>query len=89
MNTEKDSYYLLQFGRRIMEIRKGKKLSYRKLAQQCDIDYSNISKIEKGKINVQLLTIIELAKGLGVHFKELLDFELCPNEEEAIKIDYM
>ncbi|MCX2679850.1 helix-turn-helix transcriptional regulator [Galbibacter sp. EGI 63066] len=53
-----------------------KKLSYRKLAQLCDVDYSDISKIEKGQIRIQLPTIYELAKGLGVHPKELFDFEL-------------
>jgi hypothetical protein len=36
---------------------------------------SNIIKIEKGQINAQMLTILELAKGLGIHPKKLLDFE--------------
>jgi len=62
-------------GRKFSEIRKAKKLSFRKLAQQCNIDYSDLSKIEKGQINITLLTLIELSKGLGVHPKELLDVE--------------
>jgi hypothetical protein len=33
-----------------------------------------MSKIENGKWDVQLSTIFELAKGLGVEAKELLDF---------------
>ncbi len=63
------------FGKQIEIIRKDKNLSYRKMAQYCNVDYSDISKIEKGKINIQLLTIIELARGLEVHPKELFDYE--------------
>jgi transcriptional regulator with XRE-family HTH domain len=33
-----------------------------------------MSKIENGKWDIQLSTIFELAKGLGVEAKELLDF---------------
>ncbi len=51
-----------------------KGLSLRALAMNCDIDDSNISKIENGKFDVQLSTIIELAKGLDLPPKDLLDF---------------
>jgi len=46
----------------------------RAMARNCEIDDSNISKIENGKFDVQLTTIIELAKGLDIHPKDLLDF---------------
>ena len=36
----------------------------------------DISKIEKGKRNIQISTILELAKGLEIHPKELFDFNL-------------
>jgi hypothetical protein len=42
----------------------------------CDVDYSDISKIEKGERNSTLLAVTELANGLGVLLKELMDFEL-------------
>jgi HTH-type transcriptional repressor of puuD len=51
-------------------------LSYRKLAQKCDIDHSNISKIEKGEVDLRISTIQELAKGLKVHPQELFDFKI-------------
>jgi transcriptional regulator with XRE-family HTH domain len=46
------------------------------LAAKCDLDDSQISKIENAKWDVQLSTIFELAKGLEVNPKELLDFEV-------------
>lgn len=63
-----------QFGENLQKIRTGKKLSLRAMAANCDLDDSNISKIENGKFNVQLSTIIELANGLGIKPKDLLDY---------------
>ena len=45
------------------------------MATRCNIDYSDIGKIERGNRNIQMSTVLELAKGLGVHPKELFDFE--------------
>ena len=70
-----ESDFLTQLGKQLEKLRKKKDLSYRKLAQNCNIDYSDISKIEKGKANITMLTLLELAKGLEIHPKKLLDFE--------------
>ena len=64
----------LRFGEHLKSVREGKGLSLRRLADLCNLDNSNISKIEHGKFDIQLSTIIELAKGLGVHPRELLDY---------------
>jgi DNA-binding Xre family transcriptional regulator len=65
----------VKFGERLQKIRLEKGFSLRALAANCDIDDSKISKIENGKFNIKLSTIIELAKGLGVESKDLLDFK--------------
>lgn len=73
--SQKDYSDLQQrFGEHLQKIRAQKGLSLRKLAVKCDLDDSYISKIENGKFNIQLSSIIELAKGLEVDPKELLDF---------------
>ena len=41
---------------------------------RCNIDYGDIQRFEIGKINVTLLTLIELAKALEIPPKDLLDF---------------
>ncbi|QCX37285.1 helix-turn-helix transcriptional regulator [Aureibaculum algae] len=74
-DTNKDCFKIL-FGKNLKRLRKSKGLSYRKLATRCNIDYSDISKIEKGERNIQLSTILELSKSLEIHPKELFDFEL-------------
>jgi transcriptional regulator with XRE-family HTH domain len=72
----KSKYKSLQesFGENLKRRREDKGFSLRSLAANCDLDDSQISKIENGKTNIQLSTIFELAKGLGVEPKELLDF---------------
>jgi len=71
----KDEFKIL-FGKRLELLRTQQDLSYRAMAERCDVDSSDISKIEKGKVDIQLKTILELAKGLNKHPKELFDFEI-------------
>lgn len=74
----KNLYTQLQekFGLHIKRLREESNLSLRELATKCDLDFSQISKIENGKWDIQLSTIFELAKGLNVKAKDLLDFDL-------------
>jgi transcriptional regulator with XRE-family HTH domain len=68
--------FLHCFGKRLKHFRTKQDLSFRQMAQNCNLDHSDIRKIEKGERNIQLSTILELAKGLGIHPKELFDFEM-------------
>lgn len=71
MISENGKGLLEQFGSHIRKIRLSKELSYRKMATLCNIDFSNLRKIEQGELNVTLLTIYELAKGLDVPIENL------------------
>ena len=75
MINETSKILLEQFGTHIRSIRVSKKLTYRKMATKCNIDFSNLRKIEQGKLNVTLITILELAKGLDVQASELLNYQ--------------
>lgn len=76
----KDEFKIL-FGKQLELLRVKKDLSFRALAQRCDIDHSDISKIEKGQINIQIGTVMELAKGLNVHPRELFNFNFELDKE--------
>lgn len=67
---------LVEFGKNLKKIRTKKDLSLRQLAAACNVDHSDIGKFEKGQGNPTLLTILDLAAGLEVHPKKLLDFEI-------------
>ena len=75
MVSDLDKEVLMQFGKHLKTLRLAKKLTYRKMALLCNIDYSDIQRFESGKINITLLTIFELAKALEVEPKELLEFK--------------
>ena len=74
--AQTDKKILKRFGENFREVRLSKKLSQRQLASQCRVEYSNISKLENGKLNISLITLADLAEGLGVHPKKLWDFEV-------------
>ncbi len=62
------------FGVHLKKLRMAKGYSLLDLDYRCDLNESNISKIENGKVDVQLSTLFELARGLDVDPKDLLDF---------------
>lgn len=76
MEAKHKKALLIQFGKRLATVRKKKKLSFRKLATQCDVDYSDIRKYENGQKDLRLTTIVDLASGLEVDPTELLDLDL-------------
>ncbi len=71
-DTQKD--YLTKFGLHLKTLRKNKKLSLRKLAAKCNIEHADITRYEKGEINMTLMSLVELSKGLEIPLKELMDF---------------
>jgi transcriptional regulator with XRE-family HTH domain len=66
MNRNRDAKIIKDFGKNLKTIRKGKKLSIRKLADIADVDFSQVHRIEKGESNPTLTTIIVLAEALQI-----------------------
>lgn len=72
---DRDKKRLKKFAAQLTKLRKKKGLSMRELSSRCDVDYGKISKLENNKANLTLTTLLELAEGLEVHPKELLDID--------------
>lgn len=75
MIRDLDKEALILFGKHLKKLRLAKKLTYRKMALLCNIDYGDIQKIESGKVNITILTLRELAKALQLPPKDLLDLQ--------------
>lgn len=72
----RDKKRLQKFRENLARIRKEKGLSQRGLSYLCDVDHTKISKLERDpNTNLNITTLFELARGLGVHPKELIDYE--------------
>ncbi len=63
---------VLQFGKKLKEVRLKKKLSQGDIARKLGVHRSYISGLERGKRNPSLLTINKMAKAIGIEPKELL-----------------
>jgi transcriptional regulator with XRE-family HTH domain len=65
---------LKKLGLKVREIRKAKGITQADLAYSIDKDQSSIQRLEKGRINPSFYYLHEVAQGLGVQVKDLVDF---------------
>lgn len=63
-----------KIGQRIIELRSLKGWSQADLARACNKDRQAIEKIENGKVNPTVYSLLEVANALGVTLKELFNF---------------
>ena len=61
-----------KIGQRIVELRKQKGWSQSDLARACNKDRQALEKLENGKVNPTIYTLLEIAKALDVSLAELL-----------------
>jgi len=74
MNYNSPCKSILLLGRNLKKLRKKCLLSQKQLANNCDIEISQISRIERGVINTSVNNIFKIAKALNIEVKELFDF---------------
>jgi transcriptional regulator with XRE-family HTH domain len=61
-----------QIGEKIREIRNQKNVSIEALANECGVDYSQVNRMELGKVNFSISYLNKIANALGVDPKTLL-----------------
>lgn len=71
----RNSKFIKYLGFKIRTIRISKGYSQQHLANLCDVELSNINRIELGKINTSVGHAKLIADALDVHIKELFDFD--------------
>lgn len=67
--------YIDAFGAHVKKLRVAKKLSRETLAAYAGIEVMQIYRIETGKINTTISTLLSIANALEISPKKLLDFE--------------
>lgn len=63
-----------KIGQRIVELRTKKGWSQSDLARACDKDRQAIEKLENGKVNPTLYSLLEISKALEVSLSNLVKF---------------
>jgi transcriptional regulator with XRE-family HTH domain len=74
VNKKKQKDLTASFGAHLKKLRLAKGYSMRGFANEADIDYSQVVKIENGVISPTLTTLFKLAETLNITLKDLLDF---------------
>ena len=82
MNYKHNERYCKAFGRQVRKIRLEKNLSMRELALQADMEYSQLSKIERGVINTTISTVYALSQALEIPVVDLFDFKFTETIHE-------
>ena len=67
--------YLKKLGAHIAKLRKEAKLNQTELALRCDKDKQSIQRLEQGGMNPTAFYLSQIADGLDVDQKELLNFK--------------
>lgn len=62
-------------GKRIIDLRTQKGWSQSDLARACGKDRQAIEKLENGKVNPTLYSLLEVAVALNMSLKKLIDFQ--------------
>ena len=70
MNNYEDTIKLI--AQNIKKIRQSKGLSVQELAYRCDIERSNLSRLEAGKTNMTIKTICLICNALQVNIKDVI-----------------
>lgn len=71
-NTDKQ--FLKQLGSHIARVRKSKGYSQDRLYLEAGFSRGTVSKIENGLVNPQIITLMKIAKTIGIPISVLLDF---------------
>lgn len=71
MNYSREEDFIIEFGKTLSRIRKEKGLTQEELAFKSDLEYSQISRIERGIINTSISQVYKIAKALDIEVTEL------------------
>ncbi len=74
MSTMKNESILKKFGAKAKLLRTQRKLSQERFASKTGLHWTYISGIERGKRNISILKLIQIAKALNINATELMDF---------------
>ena len=70
----RDEVILKKFGNRLRDLRTERRISQQSLELKAGISKNQIGNIERGEVNVTLITLMAIASVLEISPKELFDF---------------
>lgn len=74
MRSEKDKYYLKDFGENLKRIRTLKGLTQQNLADILEVEISQVSRLERGILNTSIIHVKNIATALNIEIADLFNF---------------
>jgi len=71
----KKEIVLIRIGMKIKELREEKNISQQDLAATCNFEKSNMSRIEAGRTNITIGTLLKISEALNVKLNDIIDIE--------------
>ena len=75
LDSIKSEKILMSIGTKLAKAREAQKLSLRVLAERANVEHVQITKLEKGKLNASILTILAIAEELGLDLNDLFNYK--------------
>ncbi len=72
--TNKERSRLIKLGKHIRKVRRAKGYSQDRLYLEAGFSRGTMSRIESGKVNPTYLTLLKIAKTMGIPLRKLIDF---------------
>ena len=66
---------LIHIGKNIRDLREKKNISQQDLAAICNFEKSNMSRIEAGRTNLTIGTLLKICEALNVKLSDIVDVE--------------
>ncbi|GHU79782.1 hypothetical protein FACS1894145_4670 [Bacteroidia bacterium] len=71
----KKEIVLIRIGMKIKELREDKNISQQDLAAACNFEKSNMSRIEAGRTNLTIGTLLKISEALKVRLNDMIDID--------------
>jgi len=81
--TKTEKAFIKKLGKRIVALRKEKNLKQIDLAIKINIEDSALRRIESGRTNPTVKTLLRIAEGLEVEFLDLFGFEYAEKDKKT------
>lgn len=72
--TDEEQEFLNLLGKRIFNLRQEQELTQEEMALELDTGHTQVSRLENGRVNPKLTTLLKVAEVLGVSVSELTNF---------------
>lgn len=74
MQIQTENIYLKKVGSNLRRLRKEKGLTMEAVANEAEIEYRQLGRIERGEINTTILSLLKIAKVLGIEMSVVFEF---------------